>query len=278
MINRLIILLTLVGLSLGQSSFDILNAPTDARDAALGISLNPTVKPARLISNPEKIVTLSVWNWVADIQGAYIGISRENNHFSVQALHSGELEYRNELPSEEPISTFEYTLFNLGAAHAHQWDKVSLGLGAEIIYERTLNSSATGLSLNLASSYALSNNLLLGGGLRHWGVTGKLDTENTTLPSEAWLSLDMDISSKASTMLEVNTGSFPLAIGMIYPILDGFEIMAGLQVEAFSEPSTIVHPSAGFTADWSSFTLGYSIYQIDHNLGPRHFITLYWNY
>jgi len=53
--------------------------------------------------------------------------------------------------------------------------------------------------------------------------------------------------------------------------------MAGLQIEA-ADPGLKLHPSAGFTAAWSSFTFGYAIYQMDHNLGPRHFITLYWDY
>ncbi|MEA3288196.1 MAG: hypothetical protein U9Q77_12590, partial [Candidatus Marinimicrobia bacterium] len=116
MIKQLSTLLLIVSLGLGQSGFDILNTPTDARDAALGISLNPTVKPTRILTHPEHIVTLNVWNWIADIQGAYLGIGLKNAFVNVQAMHSGELEYRNDIPTEDPLSTFEYTLINLGGA------------------------------------------------------------------------------------------------------------------------------------------------------------------
>ena len=269
-------MLTCLSLVTGQSSFDILNTPTDARDAALGISLNPTLKPTRILTHPEQDLTLSVWNWVADIQGAYIGLGLKNTYMNVQAMHSGELEFRKDIPSEDPLSTFEYTLFNLGGAHARQWQQFTLGLGAELVYERSLNASATGLSFNLAGAYQIGDYYLIGGGIRHLGITGKLDEESTSLPTETWAEFDADFD-KFSVIAEVNNGSIPTAIGVTYPFLNTFELMAGIQVEA-TDPSTTIHPSAGFTAAWTGFTFGYTIYQMDHNLGPRHFITLYWNY
>jgi len=276
MLKRILSLVIISGFVIGQSSFDILNTPTDSRDAALGINLNPTVKPTRLLTNPERTITLNVWNWVADVQGAYIGIARENTHFSVQALHSGELEYRNEIPTVEPLSTFEYTLFDLGISHARRWKQIAIGLGAELIYERTLNASSTGLSFNLDAAYKLNKVLMLSGGLRHFGISGELETEETALPTEVWLEMDAELSN-FSALAEINSGSFPLALGLNYPIIRGFEIAAGVQLE-LSEFQTKIHPSSGFTLEWTNFELGYAIYQLDHNLGPRHFISLFWNY
>lgn len=276
MTRQIIILLAIFSISLGQSSFDILSTPTDTRDAALGISLNPTVKPTRILSHPDHVVTLSVWNWVADIQGAYMGIGLNNAHVSIQALHSGDLEYRNEIPTEDPISTFEYTLFNTGVAYAHQWQEIIFGLGTEVVYERTLNASATGLSFNLAAAYMINEKFQLSGGLRHFGVMGKLVDESSTLPSEVWTEFDADFG-QLTVLTELNSGSIPLAAGLSYSLLDKFELLGGLQIEP-ADPSIKIHPSAGFTAAWTSFTLGYAIYQMDHNLGPRHFVTLYWSY
>jgi len=259
-----------------QSGFDILSTPTDARDASLGLSLNPTVKPTRILTHPESAVTLSVWNWVADIQGAYMGIALDKAHLSFQAMNSGELEYRNEIPTEEPLSTFQYNLFNTGGAYARAWGPVMLGLGAELVYERTLNASATSLSLNLATAYRASDHWLVSGGLRHFGVSGKLDEESTKLPSEVWLEVDADFK-QLSVMTEVNNGSLPAALGLSYALLERFELMGGFQLEA-ADPDLRIHPSAGFTAAWSNFTFGYAIYQLNHTLGARHFISLFWNY
>jgi len=83
--------------------------------------------------------------------------------------------------------------------------------------------------------------------------------------------------NQLSVLAELNSGSFPNAVGLSYSLLDKFEIMGGFQVEA-ADPDVRIHPSAGFTADWSNFTLGYSIYQLNHTLGARHFISLFWNY
>jgi len=269
------LMLLLTGVQ-AQSGFDILNTPTDTRDAARGVTLNPIVKPTLILTRPEHQVTLNVWNWVAGVQGATMGIGLEGVYLNLQAMHSGELEYRNAIPTEEPLSTFEYTLFDFGGAHARQFGPLTLGLGAEFLYERTLNASAAGLSLNLATAYTLHEKILLGAGLRHFGITGKLDTEASALPGEVWLDLQLQLPQIA-LITEWNSGSLPLAAGARMGLADNFEILAGFQLEP-AEPTLKIHPSAGFTAAWNSFTFGSAIYQLDHNLGPRHFISLYWNY
>lgn len=276
MMKRIFLVLTMMGLAWGQTGFDILSTPTDARDASLGLTLNPTVKPTRILTHPEAAVTLSVWNWVADIQGAYMGVALNNVHLSFQAMNSGELEYRNEIPTEEPLSTFQYNLFNTGGAYAREFGPVILGLGGELVYERTLNASSTSLALNLAAAYPLNDRFIVSGGLRHFGLSGELDEETTKLPSEMWVEVDAQFN-QLSVLAELNSGSFPNAVGLSYSLLDKFEIMGGFQVEA-ADPDVRIHPSAGFTADWSNFTLGYSIYQLNHTLGARHFISLFWNY
>jgi len=217
MTKYLILLISLLELGWGQSSFDILNTPTDSKAAALGLTLNPVIKPTLLLTRPRQAVTLNVWNWVAGIQGATMGLELHDSYLNVQAMHSGELEYRNDTPSVEPLSTFEYTLFDLGVAHAFQWQQLSLGIGAELVYERTLNASATGLSFNLASAYRLNKRLLLGAGLRHFGFTGKLDEAATTLPSEAWADLQLQFT-KLALYSELNSGSLPLASGFSYAL------------------------------------------------------------
>jgi hypothetical protein len=276
MINRIFVMLAMVGLVWSQTGFDILSTPTDARDASLGLTLNPIIKPTRILTHPEASVTLSVWNWVADIQGAYMGIALDNIHLSFQAMNSGELELRNDIPTEEPLSTFQYNIFNTGAGYAREMGPVILGLGAELVYERSLNASATSLSLNLAAAYPVGDHFILSSGMRHFGISGELDKESTSLPSELWLEVDADFN-QLSVMTEINSGSFPAAVGLSYSLMDKFQLMGGIQLES-ADPDLRLHPSAGFTADWSNFTLGYSIYQLNHTLGARHFISLFWNY
>ncbi|MBT3253396.1 MAG: hypothetical protein HN995_13945 [Candidatus Marinimicrobia bacterium] len=276
MIKRLFLVLTLVGMGWSQTGFDILSTPTDARDASLGLTLNPTVKPTRILTHPETTVTLSVWNWVADIQGAYMGIALNNVHLSFQAMNSGELEHRNDIPTEEPLSTFQYNLFNTGGAYARELGPVIVGFGGELIYERSLNASATSLALNLATAYSVNDHLQMSGGLRHFGVSGELDSESTKLPTEMWFEVDADFG-QLSLMTEINNGSLPLAVGVSYSLMGKFAFMGGIQIEP-ADPDLRMYPSAGFTADWSNFVLGYSIYQINHTLGTRHFISLFWNY
>lgn len=276
MLNRIFMMLIMVGMAWSQTGFDILSTPTDARDASLGLTLNPIVKPTRILTHPEASVTLSVWNWVADIQGAYMGIALKNAQLSFQATNSGVLEYRDDTPSEEPLSTFEYNVFNTGGAYAREMGALTLGVGGELVHERSLNASATSLSLNLAAAYPLGDHLLLSSGIRHFGASGKLDQESTTFPTEGWLELDANFDH-LSLLAEFNSGSFPAAMGLSYSLMGTFQLMGGMQIES-ADPDVQFHPSAGFTANWSNFTLGYSLYQLTHSLGPRHFISLFWNY
>ncbi len=276
MTKRILLVLSMMVSLWSQSIFDVLSTPTDARDAALGLSLNPTVKPTRILTHPESAVTLSVWNWVADIQGAYMGIAVDNAHLSFQVLNSGELEYRNDIPTEDPLSTFQYNLFNGGGAYARDMGPLILGIGGEVVYERTLNASSTSLSMNIAGAYKLGDQFTLSGGVRHFGAGGKLDEESTLLPTEGWLEVDANIG-QLSLLTEINNGSFPAAMGVTYSFMDEFEFMGGIQVES-ADPDLRIYPSAGFLMDWSTFTLGYSIYQLNHTLGARHFISLFWNY
>jgi len=275
--KRIFILGLLLATSLwAQSGLDILSIPTDARNAALGLSLSPTIKPTRLLTHPESSVTMSVWNWVDDIQGAYLGIASEDIHVSIQAMNSGDIEYRTEIPTEDPISTFEYNIFNAGGSYGKQLGPVIAGLGAELIHERSLNASATHVSMNLAAAYPLGSHLIASAGLRHLGLGAKLDEEKTELPSEAWLELDAQLGD-LNAVTEFASGAFPLVMGLSYDLLDRFEFLGGVQVES-ADAGLRFHPSAGFTADWSNFTLGYAIHQFAHTLGPRHYFSLYWNY
>lgn len=274
--NMIVLFLLMMGLAWGQSGLDILSTPTDARDASLGMTLNPTVKPTRILTNPESVVTLSVWNWVSDIQGAYMGLAMNHAHLSFQATNSGELEYRNEVPTDEPLSTFQYNIFNTGGAYAGYFGPFILGIGGELVYERSLNANSTNLSLNIAGAFPVNETLIASAGVRHFGMGSNLDEESTQLPSELWLEIDA-IINEVMVMAEFNNGSFPAALGLSYTLLDKFELMGGFQLEP-ADPDLRIHPSAGFTADWSNFTLGYSIYQLNHTLGARHFISLYWNY
>ena len=275
--RRMLLLgLLFIGSGWGQSSLDILNTPTDARAASLGVNQSPMLKPSRILSHPDRRVNLSLWNWIADIQGGTIGIGLEKVYLSFQAFSSGDLEYRDETPSVDPVSTFSYTLFNTGAAYAREIGPLRGGVALSYLYERTLNASASGLSFSLSGAYTVSDRLILSGGLRNMGFTQTLDEESTTLPSEAWVELDLSLAG-FDFISELNSGSIPVSMGLGYPILDRFEILGSIQLEP-ADPDLRIHTSFGFTADWDNFILGYSLYQFDHSLGPRHFISLYWKY
>jgi len=276
MIRKLLILAVLNTVLFGQSSYDILGVPTTAKDAALGINLNPIVRPTAISSSEDRVVTLNGWSWIADIQSAYLGVDLANMHVGVRSVNFGEFEYRNEIPSDDPISTFGYSLFSIGGAYAYELNSFIIGLGAELVYERTLNASATGLSLNLAAAYPVSDNLGISTGLRHLGTTEELDTAATALPTEIWFGADLQLN-EFSVLTELSSGVYPLALGVSYRFADIFDVMGGLQVE-LADPSVRMHPSLGFSVDWTNFTLGYTNYQMNHRLGSRHFFSLYWRY
>ena len=276
MIKKFLLTISLTAMLFGQSSYDILNLPTDARGAAMGVNLSPLVRPSQVLADDPKQITLSGWNWVADIQGAYLGADLNRSHVSVLAVNFGEFEARNDIPTEDPISTFGYSLFSVGGAYAIEMNQFTLGLGAELIYERTLNASSTGMALSLAASYPVNSDLEISSGVRRLGNGGELDSAQTELPSELWAAVDFTLND-LTILTELNTGSYPLAVGVSYRIADIIEVLGGMQIE-LAEPSMRIHPSLGLSVSRENFTVAYTNYQMSHRLGSRHFLSLYWRY
>ncbi len=276
MLRQITILLFLVTSIWSQSSLDILNAPNNAQAAALGITNNPIIKPTRILTHPARQLDLSVWNWVADIQGGIIGLELDNSYFGFRTMQIGNIEYRGDIPTEDPLSTFGYALFNTGASYSQAIGSVIVGAGVEYLYERTLNASANGLSLNMAAAFNYSESILFSAGISHLGTSQELEEERTSFPTELWLEMEWKLP-KIKLQTEFTSGEVPLTMAATYPVLDLLEILSSVQIASAGEDISIL-PSAGFVANWDNFKLGYSLYQLTHTLGPRHFISIYWNY
>ena len=275
--KRIILMLAvLVAAISAQSSFDVLNLPASSTDAGLGLNHSPMLKPSRILTNPDELATLTVWNWVADIQGANVAIQLPQYYTQLQVVNYGELEYREDIPTSDPLSTFSYVVYNLGLATARPMGKLTLGLGLDLLMERSLNAKSSALGLNADLAYPMSSTSLVRVGLSHLGGGSKLDTESTELPSEMWLEYEYQNGPLAAGV-ELSSGDYIFSTGARYRLLERFEFMAGLQLETF-ENTLEIHPSSGITASWSNFNLGYSLYHLAHNLGPRNYITLYWSF
>lgn len=273
-----IIVILFSGTSLfGQGGLDVLGQARSAPDAALGLTQDVLRQPHLLNAEGGQSETiLSAWSWIADIGGLDLVARNNNTALAIDVLRVGDLEYRGETPSSEPISNFQYSLVELSAAYGKEFGKLSSGVGVSLIRERSLNSSALGAALHFSVEYPLLQGFNSSAGIRHLGRMQNLNNESSKLPTEVWASLSRSFN-QSRVVIELNTGPTPIQIGASYDLIRTLRLMGGVQVEN-SDDGAQLHPSVGFLLTAQQFKLGFALSDLLHDVGMRQHYTLYWDF
>ena len=101
-------------------------------------------------------------------------------------FNAGQLEYRDDHPSEEPLGTFtplDYTLYlNLSRALP---GNVTLGATGRYYYQRILDQTASGWGADLGLAAEPVKNLRIAGALMDFGTSPEFGYANYSLPTRA---------------------------------------------------------------------------------------------
>jgi len=262
---------------LGQGGLDILAQPRHAASAAMGLNSDPIRQPHYLAAqNNEPIAVLNMWSWVADVSGLGLNIESGSWAAGIHVYRAGELEVRDEIPIRDPVSRFDYSLVSSGLGYGRSLDDLEIGVGLELIRERSLNASAWGVVLNTSASYPLIAGLQTSAGIRHLGGMQDLNTEASDLPTELWLRVNKNLD-QLDLNLELNSGPAPVHMAGSYQLIRTIQLLAGLQLETGSEGLDL-HPSTGLLINRHEFSLGFALSDLAHPLGMRQHYSLYWNF
>ncbi len=253
-----------------QSGWDYLTLPLTAGNAGLGQTLDAANRPTLTPLRKEYQLQMTLWQWTAGIQGVnlYVPVGRWGVHF--RSLTSGELEYRNEIPTREPLSTFSYNYNALGVSRAFTLGKWQWGISAALLWEQTLDASAWGMSLGAEGSHKLGN-WQMALGFRNLGRLTALSSEASTLPTEAYLHLSRSVLG-LDWEAELRSSRIPLAMGTVWHHRTGLALTAGVQLVKESNQTTTYFQTA-LTFQRPHWSLGYGLYQLNHPVQARRYLS-----
>ncbi|MCF7801626.1 MAG: hypothetical protein K9N34_06370 [Candidatus Marinimicrobia bacterium] len=277
-LTGLVLMTAGVNLFAAGGGLSVLQYPMTVRSAGMAQLLDPVNTPTALYRLPDRQADVSAWQWISGVNGLAITVNRQPvavtlNYFNIEGL-----EYRDEVPTEFPQYDFGYSNAALGITMGQLIGKVQTAANIQYLWERTLDYSAGGVDLNLAASMNFSEGLFLTGGVRHLGVMSALRDESSDLPTAFFAQLGYQADQLGLTG-ELSGGDFPVKLGGEYTFLTIIHLYGGVQMgRDVDAAGGDFYPSAGFEMDFQTFTLGYALYQINHVLGPRQYISLAWRF
>lgn len=276
MIIRSTLLTIMTASLLAQGGLDILNQPQNALSAGLGLNLDPLRQP-HLLAAEKRLpqATLGTWSRADQVSGADVNLEGTSMAAGLRVISVTDIEVRENRPTLDPISTFDYSLITANAAYGHQFGALQAGVGFQVLRERSLGASALGFALHVSAEYPLLSGWTTAAGIRNLGIMGKLENEASEIPAEAWLRIARQVG-KLHLQSELNSGPVPLHLGTDFELARTIHLLGGLQLETAEELA--LRPSAGLVVSLQQFRLGFALSDLAHPLGMRQHYTLFWNF
>lgn len=183
--------------SAGNSGLSFLKHGFGARNISMGdagtaLSNDLTglfYNPAKLIFTDESEVMFMHNEWIQDVSSEVVGVKTEfwDIPFAIglNVTSVGEIELR-EIPSEEPISTFDANYFYGSISTGFLVsEEISFGVGIKYLYEGMLDNEASGFGFDFGVHYQLPyKGLTASTVLKNIGSMNELRNEATKLPTE----------------------------------------------------------------------------------------------
>ncbi len=262
-----------------------LKIPVAAREAALaGSGTAAATGPQGLSYNPAITARLSRFSaqvgytkWLLDTQMQSLFISRELRPFSLgiglAIFSGGKVEYREEIPTEEPVATFsplDLTAYLNIARSLASW--VDAGISVRFFYSKLLNSELSGWGGDIGARFHPLNNLQLGVAVTDFGQTLFYEQEVFWLPSRLRTGIGYTVPFGKNTLLVVTDASW-FFYSKKFALQSGIEFTLGkfLSFRAGYDPfNTVNHFNFGLGLTTSKLRLDYAFSPLGLNIGTAH--------
>jgi len=178
------------GLSFLKFGFGARNISMGDAGTALSNDLTSLFyNPAKLVFTDESEVMFMHNEWIQDASSEVIGVKTEfwDIPFAIglNVTSVGEIELR-EIPSEEPLSTFDANYFfgSISTGFLIS-EEISFGVGIKYLYEGMLDNEASGFGFDFGVHYQLPyKGLTASTVLKNIGSMNEFRNESTKLPTE----------------------------------------------------------------------------------------------
>jgi len=272
------------------SGFPSLKMGVDARSGGLGMAYTAIScdgsggfwNPAGLATMEHHDMVLSMYRWIQGARSEFLGFGSGNGTagIGVYLFHTQvtDLEYRLDVPSDDPLGTFSDHEIVLGLSYARAIKKqLTLGMTLKGLYQKIFTDEATGLAVDIGVLWEMwENGLRTGIVVQNLGRTSKLQETSISLPLTlkaglAWplnalggiWTLTADGLKERDFPFHLHTGMEYLWGGMIAGRL-GYQ--TGYTIDSIKTRDI----TAGLGIIWSGYRLDYSYMPFYSDLGDVH--------
>lgn len=265
-------------LAAADGGLSVLQYPTSIRSAGMGQLSDPTSTPTSIYHSPNRRAEISAWQWIGGVGGFALTVNRLPVAISVNYFSIDGIEYRTNIPSELAQFNFGYSNAALGLTYGRRFGRIQAAASMQYLWERTLDYTANGIDFSISGDMDLTPVVGLTAGVRHAGFMSALDQESSKLPFAAFIQTAYR-RQDFGLIGELSTGDFPVKVSGEYTFLELIHLYGGVQMSRNVDGAgTHFYPSAGFEIDWQTFTIGYSLYQLNHPVSPRQYLSLAWRF
>lgn len=287
----IVLSMTVCGYSSGFSS---LKLGADARSGGLGMAYTALSNdgsggfwnPAGLVTAPRHDMVLSIYRWIQGTRTEFLGFGSGNgrNGFGIYIFHTQvtDLEYRLDVPTNDPLGTFSDHEMVLGLSWAREIRKnIMLGITLKGLYQKIFTDEATGLAVDIGALWQVwDDGLRIGAVVQNIGRTSKLQEMSIKLPLMWKAGLAYPVKAAGGIWTFTADGlkerDFPFRFhsGMEYlwggMIAGRIGYQAGYAVDGIKTRDI----TAGLGILWSGYRLDYSYMPFYSDLGDVHRLSL----
>lgn len=182
---------------------NILILPSSSEELCLGSQPSMSglfaVNPALFKSNQENpYVCLNRGNWLGGVSVSQMGYNHKFRsavtHFGIKYSALSDLEYRDEIPVDNAITTFNAYGLVLETGIAVDKNTYKAGINFSYLNFGIYTAKSSGLCIDFGSAIKLNNGIKIGLALKNLGIMGKLDSDNPKLPRKLLFGFSKELS------------------------------------------------------------------------------------
>lgn len=273
-----VLLLSVTPMLATDGGLAVLQYPISVRSAGLGQMIEPASTPTAIYHLPDRRADASFWQWIGGVNGLALTVNRLPVAVTVNYFSMNGIEYRTEVPSELAQFNFGYSNAAIGLTYGRLFGKFRTAMTVQYLWERSLDYRASGVDISVSGDFDLTNSLGLTAGVRHVGYMSALNKKSSKLPF-AFFAQTAFKKNNIGLIGEVASGDFPVKLSGEYTFIDIIHLYGGVQMsQNVNGTGTHFYPSTGFEIDWQTFTLGYALYQLNHPVSLRQYVSIAWRF
>ena len=224
-------------------------------------------------------ISFNQGTWFGDIGLTQAGYNFEKNnvitHFGFKYSGITDLEFRNDSPSDSPLSYFSSFGLSFDAGKAIVRDNHRYGVSISYVHFGIFTYESKGLGLNFGYSIDLVNKIKVGAVIQNLGKMSKLQTDEILLPQRILVGCTKEfkfnqIKNSVYTSIEKNSlmSSAKIHLGNHFN-WTRFNLYSG-----FSFSSGVMESSTGFGLLLSRFEIVYGLRFGSQNIGIPQIISI----